>query len=295
MKLRFLSYLSVSALAGLVLASVSRSEDVAADAPTKDAAAVEGAVEKAVEPAAGRPFLGASVSEVPGFLAKHIGLEAGRGLLVRATAADGPAAAAGLEEDDVIVKANGTEVGRDVPLRKALEGLKPGDEAELEIIRAGKPLKLSVKLGESPQRREGAQADAADKDQAGGPGAEMEERLRQALEKARGMRLNIEPGEGGLRIIPPAEGEGGGGGFRLNLASDIRIADAEGTISVKKNAEGTRVRVLDREGKEQWSGPWDTEQDKAAAPPDIRERINRMNVNILPGGRAKNADGEEKD
>jgi hypothetical protein len=40
------------------------------------------------------------------------------------------------------------------------------------------------------------------------------------------------------------------------------------------------VRVFGKDGQVQWEGPYDTPQDKDAAPPDVRERIERLNIDM---------------
>ncbi len=48
-----------------------------------------------------------------------------------------------------------------------------------------------------------------------------------------------------------------------------------------KQSKGSKEsRVFDKEGKLLWEGPYDTEQDKAAVPDDIRERIERLDFDI---------------
>ncbi len=38
------------------------------------------------------------------------------------------------------------------------------------------------------------------------------------------------------------------------------------------------VTIRDKDNKVSWNGPWDTEQDKAAAPDDVRRRVERLNL-----------------
>ncbi|MGB1129565.1 MAG: hypothetical protein ACPG4K_05915, partial [Haloferula sp.] len=45
------------------------------------------------------------------------------------------------------------------------------------------------------------------------------------------------------------------------------------------------ARVYDKQGELLWEGPYDTEQDKAAVPDDIRERIERLNFDIRGNGK----------
>jgi hypothetical protein len=56
------------------------------------------------------------------------------------------------------------------------------------------------------------------------------------------------------------------------------MMDDQGSIELKTADGGSEIRVTDNAGKEVWSGPWDTDQDKAAAPPAIRKRVERLNI-----------------
>lgn len=52
--------------------------------------------------------------------------------------------------------------------------------------------------------------------------------------------------------------------------------ETRGSLEMKTTEKGKEVIVKDPKGKLIFEGPWDTEQDKAAAPEDIRERIESM-------------------
>lgn len=86
----------------------------------------------------GAPFLG-------------IGLgEAENGVLVTDVAADSPAAAAGLEVDDVITAINGDDVTAD-SIRDAIANLAVGDKITLSVERGDETLELTATLAERPQ------------------------------------------------------------------------------------------------------------------------------------------------
>jgi hypothetical protein len=68
--------------------------------------------------------------------------------------------------------------------------------------------------------------------------------------------------------------------MNFQSASTIRLLDEKGSVELKSKDGGKEVRVLDKEGNEAWSGPWDTEQDKAAAPAEVRSRIERLNIDM---------------
>jgi hypothetical protein len=72
-----------------------------------------------------------------------------------------------------------------------------------------------------------------------------------------------------------------GSGF--SSTSTFRLLDEQGSVELKGRNGGKEVRVFDKAGNEMWSGPWNTAQDKAAAPPEVRERVERLNIDMEAG------------
>ena len=70
------------------------------------------------------------------------------GVLIRTVADDGPAAGAGIQDGDLIIKLDGTEVERVRDLRKVLSGKKPGDEIEVTVKRDEKEITVKLELAE---------------------------------------------------------------------------------------------------------------------------------------------------
>ena len=98
-----------------------------------------------------RGYLGVNIATVTSALAKEHKLPATRGALVANIQPDGPAAKAGLEEGDVVVALNGTEVRSSDVLRNAIAMTTPGTTVNLEVVRKqqGK-IVVKAKLGELP-------------------------------------------------------------------------------------------------------------------------------------------------
>jgi serine protease Do len=92
--------------------------------------------------------LGVSIQELNQTLAESFNLKQPDGALVSSVVPRSPAAKAGLEPGDVILKYNGQPIGRsgDLPALVALG--KPGDRVALEVWRAGKKVDLSAMLTE---------------------------------------------------------------------------------------------------------------------------------------------------
>ncbi|HEX9315287.1 MAG TPA: S1C family serine protease [Actinomycetota bacterium] len=98
-----------------------------------------------------RPHLGIGI--IPGRMARRlrraVGLPDRDGLLVRVVEEGSPAAAAGLEQGDYIVKVAGADVASVEGLYKAMEGLQPGATLELTLLRGTEERTVTLTLGSS--------------------------------------------------------------------------------------------------------------------------------------------------
>lgn len=251
-------------------------------------------------------YLGVVSSVVPEMLADHLGLTPGEGIVVMALMPDGPAAKAGLAMHDVITRIAGEAVGSSEDLTKQVTAHKPGDIVHLDVIHKGKPAGLDVTLGVRPEvaaMPPAAGKRALDDLNLDGVPKELADRIRGMIEGNLGeLRLDLERGveeaapqmEDALRDmkkrmenavqglqIPEIPQEGG---IQIQQGATIRLMDEQGSIELKSNEGGKEITVRDKDHKVVWSGPWDTDQDKAAAPDDIRQRVERLNFDAGFGG-----------
>ncbi len=72
------------------------------------------------------------------------------GVQVVAVAPGGPAARAGIEEDDVVTAVDGSPVEDDIALARAIGDMTPGAEVVLTVYRRGSPIRVEVDLADSP-------------------------------------------------------------------------------------------------------------------------------------------------
>ncbi|WP_460759419.1 Do family serine endopeptidase [Lysobacter fragariae] len=107
-----------------------------------------------------RGTLGLEAQSVDAGLARGLGLDEARGAAVTRVFGGSAAAAAGLKAGDVIVAANGERIDDRNALRN-FEGLQMvGSKIALDVLRDGKPLKLTASLREQPRALAGNDLDA---------------------------------------------------------------------------------------------------------------------------------------
>lgn len=152
----------------------------------------------------GRPFLGAMLDA----------LEENQGLVVTQVNRGGPADQAGLRQGDVIRAVDGQNVSSLDQLGRRLQGKRPGDTLNLEIVRNEESTGLNVRLGAMEQ------ADALPAPREPGP---QIGRNRDPLGVEGEMPRDVAPGENrrrlGVRVVP--------------LTDDIR---AQAGVSVRRGA-----------------------------------------------------------
>jgi serine protease Do len=96
--------------------------------------------------------LGVTIQEVNQALAENFGLDRPRGALVGTVVKGGPAAKAGIEPGDVILKFDGKEIARSAELPSVVAQTKPGSTATIEVLRDGKTKELKATIGESEEK-----------------------------------------------------------------------------------------------------------------------------------------------
>ncbi|SBT07431.1 putative periplasmic serine endoprotease DegP-like [Candidatus Accumulibacter aalborgensis] len=97
--------------------------------------------------------LGVTIQEVSQSLAASFGLKGSAGALISSVEKGSPAAAAGLEAGDIILKLNDTEIGRSSDLPPMIAAMKPGTKVKLQIWRKGASQEVALSVGEIPAAR----------------------------------------------------------------------------------------------------------------------------------------------
>lgn len=88
--------------------------------------------------------------EVDKTMAKGMGLDDARGIIIGRVEEDGPAEKAGLKAEDIIISVNGKEVRNWDSFRSMIAAAQPGEKIDLEVIRDFDKEQFTVILGERP-------------------------------------------------------------------------------------------------------------------------------------------------
>jgi len=97
------------------------------------------------------PWLGLGITDLTPELVQSRGLDTANGVLVQQVVADGPAGAAGVEVDDIIIAIDGVPVRDSAALTSYLgEHKSPGESATLTLKRGDSQLELSLEIGKRP-------------------------------------------------------------------------------------------------------------------------------------------------
>ncbi len=244
----------------------------------------------AAQPQGSIAFLGLATASLPEMVADHLDLEAGSAVIVRIVSPESPAHKAGLSVNDIIVKIDDEPVASPEELSSVVRSRKAGDRLRVDLIHRGKPAKVEVTLEERPadhvaQLQQDPMLEGLPKAHA--------DRLRDLIEQNLQAFGNNHPGiipDGGLEdaflqmrqrmnraledqpSIRPDEN----GGIQFQQNSTVRVMDTDGSIEIKSTQDSTDVTVRDGNNEMVWTGPWQTAEDKAAAPKEIRERIEQV-------------------
>ncbi len=96
------------------------------------------------------PWLGIEHRPLLPAEARQLGLPEGRGSMIFGVVSDGPAARAGLQPRDLIVRIDDRAIEKRGDLGKTIRSYDAGDRVEVTVIREGREVTLPVELGAAP-------------------------------------------------------------------------------------------------------------------------------------------------
>lgn len=154
-----------------------------------------------------RGRLGVSVQTLDQDLARSFGMETPSGALVNQVQEGMPAARAGIEAGDIILKVDGQSVEDAATLSRLIAAKKPGQRVQVELQRAGNPKEISVALGEMSQMVAASdeQQDGAKSGRLGVVVQPLDEEARQQQGDARGVMVTEASGAAARAGIRPGD------------------------------------------------------------------------------------------
>jgi serine protease Do len=200
----------------------------------------------------GRIGIGVSREPMTQSLARSYGLSAPTGAIVSSVEDDSPAKSAGLKTDDVIVEFNGKAIKDSADLVSTVSRTAPGTSVPMKIVREGKPMALTIKVGELNTE----EVTAVRNDLRRAPGAQPD---RQPTDTGFGM--SVEPlNARASRMVPSGKGgaivadvDPGGAAYRGGIApgdvilrvngKDVASVD-EVTKALSTVSTGDTARVI---------------------------------------------------
>ena len=124
--------------------------------PAEEAMPVIESLKKGVSPERG--YLGIGIQPVGADMADALGIDKNKGEFVTRIVKDEAADKAGLKEGDIVLKVNGRDVTPDETLSYIVANVKPGTRIPLDILREGKPMRITATVGTRPSEEKLAQS-----------------------------------------------------------------------------------------------------------------------------------------
>ncbi|WP_310564624.1 Do family serine endopeptidase [Hydrogenophaga sp.] len=184
-----------------------------------------------------RGRIGVQIDQVSKEVAESIGLGQARGALVRGVEPNSPAAKAGVEPGDIILKFDGQVIDKSVDLPRLVGNTKPGSKSTLTVFRRGGQRDLTVTVAEleadhPPQR---AAAPEPTKPQASAAAQSLGLSLAE-LTAAQKKELEL---KSGVRVVA-ADGAAARAGLR---EGDVIVAVANTEVGSVKEVDAALARL----------------------------------------------------
>jgi hypothetical protein len=252
-------------------------------------------------------WLGVETSEVPRVVSEQLGLARGFGLVVDYVVPEGPAAAAGVQQNDIIKMLNDQILTEPGQLSKLIRSYSDGTTVTLTVLRKGAEQKLTVKLA-----KHDVSGHFGMTDHDGAPGAfgmngkdfnfdfsdmgKQMEKMREKLAEQRGpireavARAREEAARAGrearrqareMRLL--SRDNGAMRSTRIDMGkAQIVYSDQQGEMRLD-NLNGKKVLTAkDPQGKLLFSGPVETKEEIDKLPPEVRQRFDKLENKDLP-------------
>jgi hypothetical protein len=236
------------------------------------------------------PWVGVAVEAVPDALRAHLPIAEGAGLLVLQVIGGGPAEAAGVLKNDILLEFNGQILFNPSQLSGLVKLNGSEEEARLKVLRTGQPVELKITPKERPVRAGGKRApDAPVPPEAPAipqgmredldnmlqgiedwiPGSvrvliDEEEQVRvdlddlkQDLHALRSRLLQSAQGVSSAEKIVEQHGTQGARTTTIHMDEELlNFHSSSGSLEISQTNEGRTVTIRDTEGNALYAGEW---------------------------------------
>jgi hypothetical protein len=257
-------------------------------------------------------FLGVESSTVPSVLCEQMNLPKGFGLVVDYVVPDSPAAAAGIQQNDILKMLNDQILMEPNQLRKLLQSFPDGTTVTLTVLRKGQEQKIPVKLTKKEVAKRHAFMSGHGEDgdfdfnfdEMGHVDLsglkdrleEMKDRLKEQAEQRKDLirdavmkahdaasRAREDARRVAGQIQVRNSTDNGLQTTRIDVGkAQIVFSDDKGELRIE-TIDGKRILTAkDPKGLLLFSGPVESPQDLDKAPPEVRQRFQELQQRDLP-------------
>ncbi|NOT29920.1 MAG: Do family serine endopeptidase [Planctomycetes bacterium] len=197
-----------------------------------------------------RGWLGVTLQPLTDELARSFGAEGKRGTLISQVLGNTPASEAGLRAGDIVLSVGGKSAGSPRELSAEIAAFGPDTRVELEVLREGETVVVTVALGERPASDALVQRPMGRESERDGYGLRLTE-LPEALLRAEGLSggalvREVEPGS-------PADKAGlRPGDVLLSVGSHELDSPEEGARLLRESDSSARLLVRAHDGSTRW-------------------------------------------
>jgi serine protease Do len=185
-----------------------------------------------------RGRIGVRIDQVSKEVAESLGMAQPKGALVRGVEPDSPAAKAGVEPGDIILKFDGKEIDKSVDLPRLVGNTKPGTRSAMTVLRRGAQRDLNVVVAELEPEQPTARASTTPEPAPAPAGGAVQAMglLLAELSESDAKSLNV---RGGVRVAG-ATGAAARAGVR---EGDVIVAVANAEVTSVKDVESALSKV----------------------------------------------------
>jgi serine protease Do len=251
-------------------------------------------------------FLGVETSEIPSVVSEQLGLAKGFGLVVDYVVPEGPAAVAGVEQNDILKMLNDQILINPNQLSKLVRGFSEGTTVTLTVLRKGQEQKISVKLTKKEVRQRDSwfrghrHGWSWNFDDVGDLGDQFGDQMRglkeqlgnaqhgvihdavmKAHEEARHARDQARHAADEIRIL--SRDGGALKSTKIDIGkAQIVFSDDKGEMKLETVDGKKLLTAKDLKGTLLFSGPVETKEDLDEMPAEVRERYDKLQQHDLP-------------